>query len=242
MIRVQEKGIRILPYTGRRSSTRLSATEHESPADIYTTDTPIVQIPALNVSTSTDLSEVDSAGDLITYTVEVENTGNISLSGILVSDPAIGFTYGSGDTDLDGELDVTEIWVYTGSHLVTQAEMDAGGIIHSVVTADSIEGELDTFITDIPITQTPALDVTTTTNLTEVDSAGDVIQYTVSVENTGNISLTGIEVNDPEVTYIYQSGDANSNGVLDVTEIWEFTGSYVVTQAEMDAGGMIETT
>ena len=77
---------------------------------------------------------------------------------------------------------MTEIWVYTGSHLVTQAEMDAGGIIHTVVTADSIEGELDSFVTDIPIIQAPALDVTTSTDLTEVDNAGDVIHYTVSVE------------------------------------------------------------
>ncbi len=101
---------------------------------------------------------------------------------------------------------------------------------------------LTTFVTDIPITQTPALDVTTTTDLTEVDSAGDVIHYTVSVENTGNISLTGISVNDPEVTFTYQSGDTDTNGILDVTETWVYTGSYVVTQAEMDAGGTIETT
>ncbi len=81
----------------------------------------------------------------------------------------------------------------------------------------------------------------TTTDLTEVDSAGDVIHYTVGVENIGNIPLTAITVNDPDVTLTYQSGDTNTDGILDVTETWVYSGSYTVTQAEMDAGGTIQS-
>ena len=33
-----------------------------------------------------------------------------------------------GDTDNDNELDVGEVWTYTGSYTVSQAVIDAGGV------------------------------------------------------------------------------------------------------------------
>ena len=41
------------------------------------------------------------------------------------------------------------------------------------------------------------------------DEAGDVINYTINVANTGNMTLTDIDVSDPSVTGLaYVSGDA----------------------------------
>src|SRR5690606_39311812 len=34
----------------------------------------------------------------------------------------------TGDTDNDGELDVTETWTYTGSYTITQVDIDAGQV------------------------------------------------------------------------------------------------------------------
>jgi hypothetical protein len=34
----------------------------------------------------------------------------------------------SGDSDNDGKLDLTETWVYSASHMVTQDEIDNGGV------------------------------------------------------------------------------------------------------------------
>jgi uncharacterized repeat protein (TIGR01451 family) len=219
----------------------VTADSVESSPDTAVTDVTIIQNPELNVTTSTDVTDVDSVGDVIHYTVSVENTGNTSLTGIIVNDPDVDLTYQSGDTDLDGELDVNEIWVYTGSYTVTQDDMDAGGSIHTMVTADTNESQLDTFETNITISANPEFNVTTTTDVTEVDAAGEVIHYTVSVENTGDASLHNITVNDPDLTLSYLSGDSDLDGVLDVTETWIYTGSYSVTQAEMDAGGMIHS-
>ena len=227
--------------TGGTIHSVATADSVESPPDTAVTDVAIIQNPELNVTTSTDVTDVDSVGDVIHYTVSVENTGNTSLTGVIVNDPDVAFTYQSGDTDLDGELDVNEIWVYTGSYTVTQDDMDTGGTIHTMVTADTNESQLDTFETDITISTNPEFNVTTTTDVTEVDAAGDVILYTVRVENTGDASLHNITVNDPDLTLTYQSGDSDLDGVLDVTETWVYTGSYSVTQAEMDAGGMIHS-
>jgi len=56
------------------------------------------------------------------------------------------------------------------------------------------------------------------------------------------MTLTGIVVSDPLVTDLaYASGDANSNGNLDLTETWTYTGSHTVTQDDKDAGSINNT-
>jgi uncharacterized repeat protein (TIGR01451 family) len=217
----------------------VTADSNETSPDTAITDVTITQSPALNVTASTDVSSVDAAGDVIVYTINVDNTGNISLTGITVTDPDVTLTYSSGDTHNTGVLDVDETWVYTGSYTVTQADMDAGGTIHGVVTADSTQSSSDTAETDVTVTQSPSLNVTASTDVSSVDAAGDVIVYTVNVDNTGNVTLDDITVTDPDVVLTYTSGDSDSDGRLDVTEIWVYTGSYTVTQTDMDAGGTI---
>ncbi len=58
-----------------------------------------------------------------------------------------------------------------------------------------------------------------------------MIDYTVTVVNTGNQTLTGVSVSDPLLPGL--SGPTESgtvNGSLDVGETWVYTGSYAVTQ------------
>lgn len=73
---------------------------------------------------------------------------------------------------------------------------------------------------------------------------GAVLNFAIVVANTGNVPLTGLTVSDQveanaATAAIYLAGDVNSNGVLDVREIWTFGASHTLTQAEVDsrAGG-----
>ncbi|HRD07907.1 MAG TPA: hypothetical protein PK037_10090, partial [Saprospiraceae bacterium] len=80
-----------------------------------------------------------------------------------------------------------------------------------------------------------------------VTSVGQVINYQIVVTNTGNTTLTGVNVTD-----ILPSGSAgtpsgpvesiSSNGQLNVGETWTYTINYTVTQANIDAGGSIVNT
>jgi len=59
--------------------------------------------------------------------------------------------------------------------------------------------------------------------------------------NTGNVTLTGITVADPECNAApaLSSGDANADSKLQLAEAWVFTCSRTVTQAEVDGGGKL---
>jgi uncharacterized repeat protein (TIGR01451 family)/gliding motility-associated-like protein len=69
---------------------------------------------------------------------------------------------------------------------------------------------------------------------------GDIITYTFTVTNPGNVSLHNVAIQDlhPGLSSIafISGGDANSNNMLEVTETWIYRATYAVTQADIDAG------
>ncbi len=151
----------------------------------------------------------DAAGEVINYTITVENTGNVTLTGVTVSDPNadIGPTYVSGDIDGDNKLDVDETWTYSAGHTVTQAELDSDGggdgDLDNTATADSNESASDSDDADVPVDQTAGLMLKK--EVIGVDTAGDgilnavgdKIDYRLTVSNTGNTTLTNVTVQDP---------------------------------------------
>jgi uncharacterized repeat protein (TIGR01451 family) len=198
--------------------------------------------PEINVTATTLETEVTAANTVIHYTIGVENTGTVSLTGVNTVGSEISLIYSSGDTHNPGVLDTDETWIYTGTYTVTQAEMDAGGTIDKLMVADTAESPADSFTSQVPITQNPDILVSMDADVHNVNDAGDVINYTVTVENTGNLTLTNIAVIDnPDIGLVYVSGDTDSDGELDVNETWIYTGSYTVTQDDIDAGIPIHT-
>ena len=64
-------------------------------------------------------------GETITYELKVTNDGNVTLTGVTVTDPKIAVTSPSG---FDGELSPGEMATFTGSYTITQADIDAGKV------------------------------------------------------------------------------------------------------------------
>ena len=72
--------------------------------------------------------EVD-AGDTITYTYFVTNTGDVNLSNVSIEDDMIRYvSYISGNDNGDYLLNPGEVWIYEGSYLVDQNDL-----CHSIV-------------------------------------------------------------------------------------------------------------
>ena len=129
---------------------------------------------------------------------------------------------------------------------MTQAEIDSNGggdgDIDNIATADSDETGPDTDDATVPVAQTAAL------NIVKEAAPGRSrmwrarrINYTITVENTGNTTLTGVAVTDPnaDAGSIVRGADAvgDNDGVLDVGETWTYTAAHTVTQAEIDSNG-----
>lgn len=83
----------------------------------------------------------------------------------------------------------------------------------------------------------PSMSITKTATETTYDSVGDVIHYAITVANIGNTKLTGVSVIDELLSNeLYSSGDINNNGELDINETWTYTGSYTITQDDLNKG------
>ena len=70
-------------------------------------------------------------------------------------------------------------------------------------------------------------------------SAGEIIRYAIEIINTGNVALHNLQITDDLITNSgatldYQSGDINTNGILDVGETWYYQADYVLTQDDFD--------
>jgi uncharacterized repeat protein (TIGR01451 family) len=76
------------------------------------------------------------------------------------------------------------------------------------------------------------LDVTMQAAPAEVH-LGEVITYTYTLQNTGDLSFSNISAsNDVSGNATYQGGDLNSNGLLDPNEKWVLTSTYTVSSED----------
>jgi len=229
----------------------------------------VIQNPAFTVSKEASVASMDTPGT-VTYKIVVENTGNISLTNITISDPMLDSLTEPpkaspdqanplGDENNPGVMDVGEIWTYTGQYAVTQAFIDSNGSTKNASgetagneNADAGNGGLKNTVTvdfaetDPPqeasasfkVVQIPKYVVTNEADIAKIDEP-ETINYTVRIDNTGNMSLTGITISSPLLEDLSgPEGDEKNPGVLDTDEIWTYTGSFEATREMLNANGV----
>ncbi len=221
-------------------------TDTQTPSQSSTVTTPVSQSPAVTIVKS--VTSVGGAsgdpvatypGEVIDYQVVVANTGNETLTDVLVTDPTLGTTLASL-----ASLAVGASVTYAASTTVTQAEIDSGNAVPNtaVVTDDQTPSQSSTVTT--PVAQSPT--VTIVKSVTSVGGAsgdpaatyaGEAIDYQVVVSNTGNETLTNVVVTDPTLGTTLASLASLAVGAS-VT----YTAMQTVTQAELDSGNAIPNT
>jgi uncharacterized repeat protein (TIGR01451 family) len=200
------------------------------PAQAQATTT-ITQNPALTVDKSSTTENIGSP-QTVTYNYLVSNTGNVTLTGLSLSD--------DNDND-DMTCETTSLAVggsmnCSATYTATQADIDAGGSVENTVTASSNEGASGTDFLSIPIDRNPSLTVQNVVVPTNIDAPGG-LTYTITVTNTGNVELNNVVLTDSlsdNATFV--SGDTDGDGALDVGESWVYSAIYDATQADIDAG------
>jgi uncharacterized repeat protein (TIGR01451 family) len=213
-----------------------------------------VQNPALTVVKSSTTVSVTEPGS-VAYSYLVTNTGNVSLTGIALSDDNDNNDLSCPATSLAPGANMT----CTASHTVTQGEIDANGsptadsgLLSNTVTAASDQAADQQDDLDIPIAQRPALQVTKSGtwnddgSVANIAEAGETISYTIDVENTGNTTLSSVAVTDPLITNAPNSGTITCPGGNPIPSLApgasvQCTATYSVTAADVTAGSVDNT-
>ena len=184
-------------------------------------------------------NDADDSGDVtlndvLTYTATATNNGNVPLSGVTLSDLLV-----DEDGHDCGSLDIGEECELTGTHTVTQADVDAG-VVTNTVTANA--NDLTTAVTasqQTPVTQESALTLTKTTTATGFTSVGDTIAYSYEVTNSGTVTLSGTpaisddKIASPDIT----CGAVPDGGLAPLASV-TCSGTYAVVQADLDSEGV----
>jgi len=185
-----------------------------------------------------------SLGDTLTYSFDVTNTGNVTLTGVDVTDPLPGMSdITGGDTTLDPD----ETTTFTATYVVTQADVDAGQIDNTATAVGTPPIGPDVTDMDsemVSIAQMPVIQLekylsdNADEDVSGTVSLGDTLTYSFKVTNADNVTLTDVDVTDPLPGLSDITGGATT---LASGEMTIFTATYVVTQADVDAG-VIENT
>src|SRR4029077_6344724 len=208
-------------------------------------EVPLITIPTLtidkalvNVTGGNGNGTADAVGDVLNYKVTVTNTGNVTLTGVTVTDPL------TAQNDSIATLAPGESRSFNSSYTPTQADLDGQGNagsdhdIDNTATAASDQTAAVTDSAEVPLITIPTLtidktfvDVTGGNGNAQAGAVGDVLNYTVTVTNAGNVTLTGVTVTDP------LTAQNDSITTLAPGESRTFNSSYTLTQADLDNNG-----
>ncbi len=204
---------------------------------IIQTPAPAIEIVKTGVWNDANGDGCADAGETIDYSFVVTNTGNVTLTGVIVTDPLVAVV-GGPIVLTPGQVDST---TFTASYTITQADIDAGFVENeatvegtspngTVVTDTS--GTISTTLTACPDIEIVKTGVWNDANGDGCADVGETIDYSFVVTNTGNVTLTGVIVTDPLVAVV-GGPIVLTPGQVDSTT---FTASYTITQADIDAG------
>lgn len=180
------------------------------------------------------------AGDLITFDFTIQNINGFSITNLLLTGTGNGSI--SFAKDCPATIPASSSVPCKGTRLVTQTEINTGAALTNSVTANGfafvfVSVTSNAVQTSVSITQTKALSISSLTYTLSSSPlvAGSKINYVYTVVNTGNVTLTSPTVKDDKATIICSSADLlpGQSAAIDCK------GSHTVTQADFDAGSVI---
>ncbi|WP_353195700.1 gliding motility-associated C-terminal domain-containing protein, partial [Parapedobacter defluvii] len=204
--------------------------------------------PALSLTKGVTSEGPYDVGDQIKYfNIVVTNTGNVTLTDIVVSDDNAEIISGSPVA----RLKPGESASVMAQHVVTQADIDAGEVINqaSVSGTDPEGNRTPEFLSDdpntpetgdetvTPVAQTPAIRIDKAADKLLIERQGERIGYQLQITNTGNVTLHDVEITDPLTGFVHQVARIRPG----VANAHTFRTSYVTTTADLAAGEIVNT-
>ncbi|WP_035098771.1 DUF11 domain-containing protein [Devosia sp. LC5] len=224
-----------------------------SPPDTVTV--PPDQTPGLTIVKQGHLNDLDGdslldAGETISYSFLVRNTGTVTLTDVMVEDPLVTIDQGSQT------LAPGAIFTFTASYTPNQADIDAGSVVNTATATGTPPGGGTPPVSPpdtVTIPPSPvSLETLKTGVFNDLDgdgnaSLGDTITYTIVITNEGGQTAAGVWPLDAGPTF---NGRPASNSLstfepgptsLAPGQSQAFTATYVLDQTDIDnAAGMAD--
>ncbi|HSL45573.1 MAG TPA: DUF11 domain-containing protein, partial [Anaerolineales bacterium] len=192
-----------------------------------------------NVSTNTYVA----AGQVITYTYTLSNTGQVPLrSPFSVTDnkiTTVACNSPSTAGDLDSYLDAGEGLTCTAAYTILAADLTSGSVTNNAF-ATGTNAATGAIVTSNTATKTipyaamtvlkeVSADGFTWNNTAVTVNVGNTVYYRITLDNVGNTDLTNITVDDGMVACTLSSptGDTDGDTSLDTAETWTYNCSVV---------------
>lgn len=179
-----------------------------------------------------------AVGQVLNFTLTATNNGNVSLTNVAISDPLLGALVCSQPVPLAPAATLT----CTGSHTVTQTDLDAGSFANTAsATGTPPVGSAITSTATRVVSgaQSPAITLTKSLTGSPYSAIGDILGYTLTAVNTGNVTLSNVSIIDGKL------------GTLDCTpaqpvalapaETLVCTATHLVDQSDLDYGSYYNT-
>ena len=190
-------------------------------------------------------------GEKINYSFTVTNTGNVTVTFIAITDPMLGLSIANSPIASLAEGATTTL---TGTYTITQADVDAGKVTNTALATgkdpkgNEVKDTSGTAVDNNTPTETTLnqkgsialvkVGVFSDTNNDGFAQVGEKINYSFTVTNTGNVTVTSIAITDTMLGLTIPNSPIASLAVGATTTL---TGTYTITQADVDAGKVTNT-
>ena len=222
-------------YTAKKSNYKVEENIGTLTVTDGTPENPVT--PSLVVNKTHDTDKTYKAGDVITFTITVKNIYDEAKTITLEEQEGVTLDKTTFENVKPGK-EITAAATYT----VTEADIVNGTFTNNVkATFSGVDKEYTgTDTVDKFEESNPHMTITKTTKNADADhiyKLGETIQYVITVENDGNLTLTNVKIEDA------LTGNAGENAwTIDTFapgETQTFEASYVVTEADVIAGKVV---
>jgi len=183
-------------------------------------------------------------GQQVVWSYRVENTGEVDLNGIVVTDDKGIIPVKVGGDDTDDILSPGEAWLFRAEGVAQAGQYSNIGKVEAYYGAQKVE---DTDPSHYFGAAGPAIGIVKKTNGVDANSQpgpsvglGEPVTWTYEVKNEGDVPLEDVAVTDDKgITPVYSSGD-DGDGVLEVGETWVYSASGVAASGQYSNTGTAE--
>jgi len=186
---------------------------------------------SLSLVSSTTATGYGAAGQTVSYSYLVTNTGDEALSGIAVTDNTVATVTCPLSSLAPGASETC-----TGTYTVTQADVDRGSLISTAVANASGPVSVNSASSAVTLAANTAVSsasIVTSSALHSFSSAGQSLDYSYLVANTGTTTL-GVDVGSSTGTRVTCPSTTIAPGVAETC-----ASTYLVTATDGAAGSIV---